>query len=739
MQRNTVLISSILFTVAYCILGLCLGKIVWHPNAYGMTMGGDGLKIYFDSLWHARWGNGFFFTGMNFPHQELINLSGGQAFVNVVLAFLQSLGIRVSNYAVGITNWLNQILVPIGVVIAYRLCLRLGLNNFFAIIGAFVLIFCSPLIDRMGGHFNLAYPFFIPLVLLWMLNIIEAKRIQAYSLLLFVLLLIMGFNNAYFLLLGAAFVLGVGILYFFINARKGLIIALIGLLPIVINFILIHYLDKTTGRVAVPYGFMDNTNSLQGLFAQNFGEVSIWWQKIFGLHKLQNGEGVNYLGILAIPTILAWVYLSYSKKEIQVFKKPFLLIIFLVSFALLILAFGVIITDKPAYWETKLPFLMQFRAIGRAAIPFFYVFTIVSLICWQSLLCNSSKPMWRKVIYGFILICFGLDFFSKLDNSLLQSKKWQGENVFLQSTLNNLPALDRNKYAAIAMFPPVQLWTDKIIQLGDYNTILYGMQYALKSGIPLSNAMLSRMSYWETLDALQLSSSPYIKRKLLGLLPENKSLLILANQSAALSEGEKWHLQNATKLFDVDSNTAMYSFNPRLHRDTAGASNIAKAVLSGTSKQEAYIFKDFAKSNRAVGLGGKYKTAFQYTAGKPEVLFEADLDYFTNKSNLVCSFWTKSSVAKYGNATVLVEIIDRYGKMRIHDMVGVRESKEIYNGWIRAYLPIWYNADFKTLRLSAVQEDATFDSFFLQEMDKNIGMQLPNGALMFNNIPIDAK
>jgi hypothetical protein len=736
-------VSAILFVVAYAILAFGIGAAVWQPNMHCMSTGGDALKIYFDSVWHAKWGSGFYYTGMNFPYATPMQLTGGQAAMNVLLQKLNAMGLPVAQYTIGIVNFVNQLLIPIGVVISYRFMLRLGARNIFAIIGALVLIFCSPLLGRINSHFNLAYPFLIPLILLWVLNVVQQKYAMRYSILLFALLVLFGYNNSYFVLIGSGFVMLVGLALIALKQKGGGYIALSGFASAAVNYIAITLIRDTNGTVKIPAEFVNNTTNLQGLLASPYGEPFIWAKTLFGIEKLKSIEQITYLGLLSLPVLfLVCFYIFKNQKQIFTIKnvsyKYLWSIIIASSILLLIASSGNVFKNNIGYWETHLPFLMQFRAIGRLAYPFFYVFTIASLLLinnYYNKLKNQNASTKALLILGIVLVAYGIDFFTKLDNDLLQYKRWRTNNKFSKSSLQKLLPIVGEKYSCVAMYPPTQLWTDKVIQMGALDVQHAAMQYSYQYGIPLWDAMLSRMNYWQALQGLQLSSSKFVRRDKLASLPKDKEVLLVVDRHTDLYSGELWTLANSKFIGHVDSNISLYAMPLDISND-AENKILSESVRNKKFKNPRYIYKRFYSDKWNARSYFLNDTLLQYKAQKPKFLFEADLHTFKNKKHLALTFWTYSEALRYNNATVAYSIKDSIGNVMVQGNYMVTDSRETYNGFLQGYIPIWYNPMFKTITVHAIQEDAWFDSFLLKEMDADVGILLANKKVLFNNFII---
>jgi hypothetical protein len=515
MKNNIIL--ALIFIAAYVLLGLGIGSIIYTPNALGMCMTDDGLKIYFDTVFHTKWGSGMFFKGMNYPYTEPLQLAGSQAAINFLLQQLQAIGINVSPYVIGIINFTNHVLVPVGVIIAFKLLRRLQLNYFIAICGAFILIFCSPFIDRINGHYNLMYPFFMPLILLWVLIIVQQKSSNFYLACLFVLLFVFGFNNAYFLAIGGLFVMLIALFLFIQKNNKAIPIFLVALSSVMANVVLVKYLDDIQGRVAIPWGFQMNGSNFSGLFIPQYGKPYVWFKNIFDSALASSGESVCYLGLLSIPLIVTGFVFYFKNKRQFVWQTTNIVFsksIVLAALIMLVIAGGMLINPAFSYWETRLPMLMQFRASGRLAWPLFFVYTIMALQLVQYL--YYAIPNKILIIFFAIIIImgFGIDIANKYEQHLLSCKWFRGDNIFATTAINQLPAINTDSISCILTMPAMEQWTDKITAEGNSDCKKISMQYSYKYGLPMISALLSRMSYWHTLQALQLSSSAFIYKDL---------------------------------------------------------------------------------------------------------------------------------------------------------------------------------------------------------------------------------
>ncbi|MGB0166615.1 MAG: hypothetical protein ACPF8V_07145, partial [Luteibaculum sp.] len=165
----TGLISLILLAVYY-------GPMLWEPNSYMFSHSVDALKNYFAFAYYVQHNEGLSnFWGLNHPFGESFLLTDGHALVGLMVKGLGQLFPALTRHPVAILNLLlivTQVLCPIFV---FQILRHYGLKTPWTIFFSLLIWFLNPQIFRLGGHFSLSYPFFIPWIWLLIIRIKQDK------------------------------------------------------------------------------------------------------------------------------------------------------------------------------------------------------------------------------------------------------------------------------------------------------------------------------------------------------------------------------------------------------------------------------------------------------------------------------------------------------------------------------------------------------------------------------------
>jgi len=167
MQRIKNSYSTLLnLLVSTILLFIVFGNILSSPNYVFFSNSGDGLKSTFGSYYHLQYDSTYWHTAsMNYPYGESVLFTGGQALIINGLKLLSDLGLDFSNQLTGILNTWLLFSIVWAALFLFLLLRDLKLPWWYALIAANIIAFLSPQLARFGGHFNLAYVYFLPLFL----------------------------------------------------------------------------------------------------------------------------------------------------------------------------------------------------------------------------------------------------------------------------------------------------------------------------------------------------------------------------------------------------------------------------------------------------------------------------------------------------------------------------------------------------------------------------------------------
>lgn len=253
---------------------------------------------------------------------------------------------------------------------------------------AVILMFLSPQFYRIHGHFEMVYAFFIPMYWYFFIRWREGKKRWLWSLLLVTSSLIGGFTSAYYASFYAILLLGVLFVELWNQRKKlksywktGLTLFILAILPLLVVKGVVSATDWVSDRPNSPYGFDVYHAEFLSVFLPLVSPLKMLVGNIADLDF--EWEGRAYAGLpaalLAVSVfITAWFSLfSERKVRFRMYRPSKQMEIYFYA-AILILLFSMCIPFKYGFGFLLdiIPPVKQFRALGRFAFIFYYVFTI---------------------------------------------------------------------------------------------------------------------------------------------------------------------------------------------------------------------------------------------------------------------------------------------------------------------------------------------------------------------------
>ncbi|HJW28020.1 MAG TPA: hypothetical protein VJ508_02095, partial [Saprospiraceae bacterium] len=143
---------------------------LYEPNRHMYAFGGDALMHYYDIVYHVTHDHGTTLGGMNYPYGEYVFLTDAQGAVSTVLQWINHHVADIHPYVLGILHSLNIYLLPLCSLFVFYILRFFQVRMLTSVLFAVLITFLSPAMLRFGAHFGLAYPFVIPMAMLWYLR-----------------------------------------------------------------------------------------------------------------------------------------------------------------------------------------------------------------------------------------------------------------------------------------------------------------------------------------------------------------------------------------------------------------------------------------------------------------------------------------------------------------------------------------------------------------------------------------
>jgi hypothetical protein len=685
------------FLVSYPIIDIHL----LNPNGHMYTYGGDALTIYYDMSYHVSHGSGTTFTGMNYPYGETIFMTDAQGALSIILSWINNNLFSISDYTVGIVNFLNSFSVLLCSFVIYYLLRLFDVKYWIALIFSALITLLSPQMFRLISHFGLAYLFVIPLCFVWIITKYRNTDFKYYDILLFFFILFLTLNNPYLGFITASTIFISGVYIYIANkfVKRKLYIAFIGLLPLVLAYGYLKIIDKINDRIKIQWGYFDLKSSPEGIIAPK-GSLLDGVLKMFGKPSYEvDFEGLANFGIVTTVVLLTIIISLFLKKSNRLsFSAPkeFRPIIFS-AFIFFIYSSGYLFLPfDNDFVEDKLGFLLMFKAVGRLIWPFYFAMTILAVLYLNHLSINLNKSVSIPII---LLAAFIWNFEI---NSYVKPffKDWNSHNFFsrsetdlLSKTLNE-NHIHADSFQAILSLPKIMTWTDNFCSEVNWSAQFNSMNISRTTGLPMINAMLSRMSIGQTAEKIELLANPLIAKAFVDKLPNKKDVLIvLGRDYPQLSSGEQFLVDISDTLYQQPNGFTLLKLPIDKINNNKYQSDARKKLKDNLHQNVAHIYNGFENKSSPYSYFGKGAKLFH--KGDYVILNDTFRNPISDKYTF--SIWTRYDHLKYGIGWFTCEIKNNDGQELFKVTPDTRKSNEVHGQWIRTELtfPVETNSSIR--------------------------------------------
>jgi hypothetical protein len=559
------ILSSLLLTTFY------FYPIIAHLNSVLFVNNGDGLKNYFTYLFYINQNTGVHFTGMNYPFGENVVFTDNTPLLAWTIKAVGSYIPAVGSYALGIMHTSLLLSLTIGSVYVFKILKRFGVANWWAIPSALFIIYFSPQLFKLQGHFGMAYLCYLPMQIFWLMRYHQSGKWKflAYTALLTTLFTFLHvYQLAFTLVLGCSYVVSHFIIY-----RKAPLKSRLGKMIPVLLFMLIScivfvlYLkltDPVSDRTTYPYGVFGSGTTGADIFTSAITPLGLIFQFLFGGAN-GPGEGYTYIGLISILVCLFLIYRIIRSISLNVIKhtkvathplRDFRIWLLIALFELLF-SMGVPFVWHLQFLADYFPPLRQFRAMGRFSWSFYY---LIMLFCsvflyrlyqWLRLKNYRWQP---HSLMATVLIIWALQM-SGYAQWVVDNITGPARGKYVQFFSENEPTwpewlrekdVQPDTFQALLALPFVHVGSEKLwLQDNDLGrTLMYGYQFALQTGTPLIDVMLSRTSWSQAFATVQLVDGLYSEKPLLDSFSA-QPVAVLVNKHFPLKTNEQEWIKNA--------------------------------------------------------------------------------------------------------------------------------------------------------------------------------------------------
>ncbi|MFM6933910.1 MAG: hypothetical protein ACKOXP_00565 [Flavobacteriales bacterium] len=550
---------TLLFLSALFILWF-FPEFIFHPNHYLLTNSGDGLKSYYCFFYHTHFDDSLIqFKGMNYPHGEHYLFTDGfplLAWTIQCLPFLKPFGIVLIHWSLMLSLWLTPFFL-------YLILKRLKTETWIALLGSLSLFMLQPQFPRLFSHLSLSYSVFFPLSWYLLLRFKSSEKKVAWTFILMFNQLVWYFTHPYLGFMISVFYGLDWIVQQFgkrtLRTRISTFIPVIT--PMLMVQIFLKLTDQITDRPENPFGFFEYQAHWKSIFLPSSGVIHDWIGEIISFDEFR-WEGQAYVGFLTMSICLLGVFWTLfqlvKNRKITSPLSMELLMAFFASGLLLILSFGFPFNGNPS-WLKIVPFLKQFRALGRFSWPFYFVAGVVSVHLLSQFYQFIRRWKNSQSIHFVSVFIISLLFILQMKEGLRLANfpKTFSNNIFEKEHLAKderalIAACQAVKasYQAILPLPWFHIGSEIFGKEAPNEAIRLAFLLSAHTGKPLYAVMLGRTSISQTIDYFHsFDVSEKINQPIHLLLIRNQANTLYEEDENSLFDHARKYVDN--ELYQV--------------------------------------------------------------------------------------------------------------------------------------------------------------------------------------------
>jgi hypothetical protein len=723
--------------VCFYISFFMMGDYYFHPNEHMYAFGGDALTIYYDFSYHICHGSGSTLSAMAYPSGEYIYLTDAEgAFANV-FQWIHNNVIDICDYGVGIINGLNAWLLLVAAIIMYYLLIAFGVNSLLSVLFAGPIILLSPPFIRLGGHFGLAYPFLIPLAVLWFVRKRNINKFEKRDLLFLATLLFFTFNNPYTGFSTAFILMACGAISILIDRKftyANIAVIVAPVFCLLFAFITFKLNDPYHDRIALQWGFFNYKANLEGFLATPGSAIDYLINKIFGKGFKVEFEASQNIGLATILAFVSMFIFKYFRKGVSVFTTEYK--IFMGGAALIFLyASAVIFAPFNREWvEEVLGSLLMFKASARMAWSLYFALTIGGVIIIDKLTKEIEGQFYKRLVY-LVFLClwvFEIKYYMgpKFENKHYENHFSIQKNEEIDKIIK-ASNIEIDQYQAILALPKMMSWSDKFMGNDHWNTQYFAMRTSLVTGLPMISAMLSRLPVSVSKDRLEFIANPLIERSLQYSFPNKKDLLIVVGTPHPRKAGEEFLISISDTLFFNKDFGLMRLPIERINnnRYIQSARSIYQDTIATPNISVDLSFDNEASEVAHYGMG-----AHKIDKGE-RVVIDTTLNIDTTTS-VIFSCWTHIDHKKYGIGNWDIIVNESNGKEISKTNISTRDSNDVQDDWIRSETEITVNPGERVVAIFKSNQDFIIDELLIRPVSQNVIRSDKSEWFLFNGYKV---
>ncbi|RYD96591.1 MAG: hypothetical protein EOP54_13370 [Sphingobacteriales bacterium] len=671
----------------------------------------DGIKNYFSVLYYVEYDHNNHFSGMHYPFGDHMLFTDNMPLFSVLVKSINEIIPGFNKYTIGLMNGAMILSIPFSAHFIYKILTHYKVGSIFAVIAAVFIAYFSPQIIKLYAHYGMAFMFYIPAVIYYLVKYFATthRKYLLYILLTGILMSFIHLYNAAIIVVLLGFT-GIALVatqtQFNLKKRLkcGLYIWTLGILIFVPITIYLKATDTLSDRPTYPYATLSNETTLKDIFVNDTPLGHLLQFAVGHTTGIVGSEGKTYIGLVSILVLLTagFLYLKQLKSK-QKWNNPYqpdTKLWLLVALFQILLAMGIPFNIDKDFFADHLSVLRNFRTLGRFAWPFYYIIMIFCSILIYNFFIHLLSKGKARLAYIFITSCvtiWAIQLVGPIKTMQHISPRAQ-ENYAYFYDINDTSwaswldarGLKAADFQAILGLPFYHIGSEKIYIMGvneDFNQFEL-CKLSTQTGLPIINSMLSRNSWAQTFELIQIIDGKFNHKDILNRF-SNKPLILLLDKNTPLKDKEQEWIEYAKYLGDRNENYAVYSVDPKQVQQADAAYRKALITeISSINRQDGllenqedtfFYTNNFAARNKEKGFADAGK--FIPSKAVDDIIDTIWLPQSVTQPEFIFSLWVQCNLYDFRMPYFEIFQFDANGKQTAFSDYNAKQSTHVIDDW----------------------------------------------------------
>lgn len=761
MKKHTIALLAVM-AAGILIITIVFGRVIVDPNSYLFATSGDAVKSYFNFSYYLKYDSGMDHQGINYPYGDHLQYINSHPIHAQIVKFLDRHVHPLSDYGPGIINLSMIFFLWLALPFLYLILRKFALPPWYAAVISLIILFLSPQVDRLGGHFEMVYAFVIPLYWYLLIRWHESGKKMGWSLLMLATSLFCGFTSAYFAAMLAIFPMAIVLVQVWKHRKgvrqyvpEGIHLLLLAILPLVMVKGFVNLTDWVDDRPDNPWGFFVHHANVWSIFLPPSSVLKEVLSPI--VHLRYPWEGRSYVGLPVTLMALAFALIFLA----HLFRRkgpgwhryfPNRKMNLYLAAALIVLLFSMCIPFKwgLGFLTDLLPPLKQFRCLGRFSWIFYYVSTVFAAMYFYYLYRLFRRKGFRiqalailMIVLGYWGLEAGWRIQKSTSNIFNTNELFKAEHLDVGAILEEA-GMKADEFQAIFFLPFANTSGDKLLFERGLDAFTEAMRCSYQTGIPIIQSFSPRLSLSQAMSSIQLLADSTIYKGRVDDMNDLAILLVVGRQELNAREAE---LFSRAELFWSGDKFSLArlpvrSFNRGFESWVKLAGELADS-LQGEGmfcqgvQADQVIYLDFEEGSSALAFSGS-ASLFQ-RRGSVELFSDRLYERFSD-SPVELSFWLHVDHRIDNMPRPELRQLDESGRLIHREKLNAREVHNADGMWVRIARELVPEPGI-SYQLSIRGEYTTVDDLLVKPRDARVMVRQKDQELLLDNfrVPVASK